>query len=78
MHLCGGVRVVCMCGSVCVPLVCMCGSVLYMCMCSCALVYVREIEWVYLDVDLLHPPTAGTVAAGSRAGGQVSPVLPVP
>jgi len=32
MHLCGGVCVVCMCGSVCVPLVCMCGSVLYMCM----------------------------------------------
>jgi len=32
IHLCGGVRVVCMCGSVCVPLVCMCGSVLYMCM----------------------------------------------
>ena len=34
----------------------MCGSVLYMCMCSCALEYVREIELVYLDVDLLHPP----------------------
>jgi len=77
---------VCQCECVCsvyvvcmyVPLVCMCGSVLYMCMRSCALVYVHETECVYTIVDLLHPPTAGTVAANSRTGEQVSPVLPAP
>jgi len=36
----------------------MCAACVYACVvvcCICA-VYVREIEWVYLDVDLLHPP----------------------
>ena len=54
MHLCGGVRVVCMCGSVCVPLVCMCGSVLYMCvkLNGCILIWTYSIPPLQAQLQL--------------------------